>query len=513
MELVINATPSEVVIALLNEKRLVKLHREKTDNSYSVGDIYLGRVKKRVAGLNAAFVDVGHKKDAFLHYLDLGPQVNSLIKFTKSAISGNANALLTDFKPEPDTDKAGKIINVLSDNQELLVQIAKEPISTKGPRITSEITLAGRYLVLLPFSGRVSISQRIKNKNERERLLRLIKSIKPQHFGVIIRTVAENKKVAQLDSDLKSLLKKWEHCFNELKHAKPPKKVLGELDRTSAILRDIMNTSFNNIHVNDAALAGEIKNYIKTIAPDKYKIVRHYKGKQPIFDHFGIEKQIKASFGKYVTMQSGAYLVIEHTEALHVIDVNSGNTAKSEDSQEANALRVNLEAAEEIARQLHLRDMGGIIVVDFIDLLKAENRKQLHAKIKEAMQDDKAKHNVLPPSKFGLVQITRQRVRPEMNIETSEKCPSCDGTGEIQSSILLIDEIKKNLHYILHELKEPSVMLKVHPFVDAYLKKGIPSERMKWYKKYRKWINVKPVTQYQFLEYRFFNAAGDEIKI
>lgn len=515
-ELIIDVTPSEVVIALLNDKRLVELNREKSNNNFSVGDIYLGRVKKVMPGLNAAFVDVGYEKDAFLHYLDLGPQALSLNKYTKLVQTGKqTTSNLMYFKMEDDIQKDGKIGNVLNSNQQILIQIAKEPISTKGPRITTELSLAGRYLVLIPFSDKVSVSQKIKTSDEKTRLKRLIQSIKPKNFGVIVRTVAEGKSVADLDADLNSLVKKWEKCYENLKTAQPPFKVLGEIDRTSAILRDLLNASFNSIYINDAALFEEIKTYLQTIAPEKEKILKLYKGSAPIFDHFGVDRQIKGLFGKTVTMRSGGYLIVEHTEALHVIDVNSGNRAKSDNNQETNALEVNLEAAVEVARQLRLRDMGGIIVVDFIDLHSAENRKLLFDKIKEEMSKDRAKHNILPPSKFGLIQITRQRVRPEMNIVTVEKCPTCGGSGEIQASILLIDQIENNLRYILKDQNESGITLCVHPYLEAYITKGFfwNSLKHKWAKKYGKKFNVRAVSSYTFMEYHFLNKNEDEIKV
>lgn len=513
-ELIINSTAEEVNIALLEDKQLVELHSEKKNSSFVVGDIYLGRIKKVIPGLNAAFVDIGYEKDAFLHYLDLGPQIKSLLKFTKSNTSGYPiDPNLSTFHIEPLIEKSGRISNVLSNNQWILVQVAKEPISTKGPRISSEMSLAGRYIVLVPFSNDVSVSQKIKNSEERSRLKRLMQSIKPKNFGVIIRTVAEGKKVADLDNDLKDLLIKWKNCTEQLKTAKPPQKILGELDKTSTVLRDLLNANFNHIHINDLSLYEEVKSYIKTIAPEQEEIAKIYKGKLPIFEHFGIEKQIKSLFGKTVNMTSGAYLIVEHTEALHVIDVNSGHRVKSEQTQENNALQVNLEAAREVARQLRLRDMGGIIVVDFIDLHSTENRKQLYERIKAEMKKDRAKHNILPPSKFGLVQITRQRVRPETNIITVEKCPSCEGTGEIKASILLIDEIENNIRYFVQEQNEKALTVCVHPFIDAYLNKGLLSIARRWRFKYKKRIKVKSASNYHFLEYRFFNAQEEEIKI
>lgn len=513
-ELIIDAKPSEVAIALLEDRLLVELNKEKTNNSYAVGDVYLGKVKKIMPGLNAAFVNVGHEKDAFLHYLDLGPQIRSLNKFTKLHLAGKTPNLTIDkFTLEPEIEKTGKISNVLSVNQQILVQIAKEPISTKGPRVSSEISFAGRYLVMIPFSNKVSVSQKIKSAEERNRLKRLITSIKPNNVGVIIRTVAENKKVADLDTELQSLLNRWKNSVKKLTRLKAPQRLISELDRTSAILRDLLNESFNNIYVNDNILYDDIKAYLQKIAPNKVDIVKLYKGKSPIFEQMGVDKQIKSSFGKIVSTKSGVYLIIEHTEAMHVIDVNSGHRIHKENSQETNALEVNLEAAKEVARQLRLRDMGGIIVIDFIDMTQATNRKLLYKKLKEEMSKDNAKHSILPPSKFGLVQITRHRVRPEMNIEILEKCPVCDGTGEIKPSIILIDEIENNLKYLIQDQNETYLKLTVHPYIYAFLTKGTFSQKFKWMLKYRKRIKLEPVSSYHFLEYHFFNKNGDEFKM
>ena len=513
-ELIVNAGKSEIDIALLEDKTLVELHKEKINTGFAVGDIYLGKVRKIMPGLNAAFVDVGYEKDAFLHYLDLGPQVLSLNKLTRLVVQGRYKSTsLANFKTERDIEKTGKITSVLSSGQQILVQIAKEPISTKGPRISSELSFAGRYLVLVPFSKRISLSQKIKSVDERNRLKRLIQSIKPANFGVIIRTVAEHKKVADLDNDLKTLVKKWENSILRLMKAQAPQKILSEIDRTSAILRDVLSESFNNIFVNDQTLFEDTKIYIKSIAPDKTNIVKFYRGKTPIFENFGIDKQIKNSFGKIVTIRSGIYLIIEHTEALHVIDINSGHRLNKENSQEENALAVNLEAATELARQLRLRDMGGIIVIDFIDMKAAANRRKLFQRLKDEMSKDRAKHTILPPSKFGLVQITRQRVRPEMNVEIVEKCPVCDGSGEIKPSILFIDELENNLRYLIHDQNERNLLLTLHPFLYAYLTKGFYSQRIKWFFKYKQWIKLKPMVSYHFFEYHFFNKNNDEIKM
>lgn len=514
-ELIINSFKNEVDIALLEDSFLVELNKEKVDNNYAVGDVYLGRVRKIMPGLNAAFIDVGYEKDGFLHYLDLGPQVRTLNKFVRQAMQPKGPTPdISKFKLEPDIEKTGKISNVLKTNQQIAVQIAKEPISTKGPRISSEISFAGRYLVLVPFSNRISISQKIRSVDERNRLKRLIQSIKPNNMGVIIRTVAEDKGVAELDADLKGLIKKWAILSRKLRSLKPPSKVISELDRTSAMLRDLLNEDFNNVHVSDPVLYDEIRNFIGKIAPQKVDIVKLYKGKGSIYEHFGIDKQIKSSFGKTVTIKSGVYLIIEHTEALHVIDVNSGHRVNKQNSQETNALEVNLEAAVEIARQLRLRDMGGIIVVDFIDMLEAKHRRALFQRLKEEMAKDRAKHTILPPSKFGLVQITRQRVRPEMTIETLEKCPSCNGTGKIRPSIIITDEIENNIRYLVQEQNEKQISLEVHPFLHAFLTKGnmLTSQRAKWQRKFGK-IGLRKNSDFHFLEYHIYDKNGEELKI
>ncbi len=513
-ELIIDAKSGEVEIALLEDKILVELQKEKSNQGFQVGDIYLGKVHKIMPGLNAAFVDVGYEKDAFLHYLDLGPQVRSLSKYVKLALSGKgARIPLEQFVAEEDIEKTGKITQVIKVNQPVLVQIEKEPISSKGPRISSEISFAGRFLVLVPFSNRISVSTRIKSVEERNRLKRLITSIKPKNFGVIIRTVAEGKMVAELDSDLKNLIAKWQDLVSKLNEAKPPFKVLSELDRTSVILRDVLNESFNSITVNDQALYDEIRNYIGKIAPKKVDIVKMYRGRVPIYEFFGIDKQIKNAFGKTVSIKTGIYLIVEHTEAMHVIDVNSGHRSRKENSQEENALSVNIDAAVEIARQLRLRDMGGIIVIDFIDMHESRNRRALYQKLKDEMAKDHAKHTILPPSKFGLVQITRQRVRPENEIEVLEECPTCRGSGKIRSSSLLTDEIEGNIRTLLTEQNESYVRLTLHPFIYAYLTKGFPSRQLKWYFKYKKWIRLESVTSHHLLEYHFFNKIEDEIKM
>ncbi len=513
-ELVIDASSaSEISIALLEDKRLIELNKEKTDTRFSVGDIYLGKVKKVMPGLNAAFVDVGYEKDAFLHYLDLGPQFSTLNKYMNLAFSRKGKLIpVSKFKREQDIHKDGKINDILKSGQTVIIQVAKEPISTKGPRLGSEISIPGRNLVLMPFSDKVSVSSKIESNEEKERLKSLMLSIKPKNYGIIVRTVAEGKKVAELDTELRGLVRKWELACEKINGSKVPKLILGEVNRTAVILRDMLNGNFENIYVNEPAIFQEIKTFVQDIAPEKSKILKLYNGREPIFEKLNIEKQIKSLFGKTVSFKSGAYLIIEHTEALHVIDVNSGNRSKSGSDQETNALEVNLAAAEEIARQLRLRDMGGIIVVDFIDMNTNEHRQMLYDRMKEIMSKDRTKNHILPLSKFGLMQITRQRVRPEMHIETVEKCPCCLGTGEVESTILFTETILNSLRKVIAEYKLKFIDVKVHPFVEAYINKGyFNSVRKGWIKDLKCELKVSPSLACNLLDVKLFDKNGDEI--
>ncbi|TFG72378.1 MAG: ribonuclease E/G [Flavobacteriales bacterium] len=511
-ELIVRSSSDAVDFALLKDGKLTELHKDEDNNNFSVGDIFLAKIRKPVTGLNAAFVNVGYEKDAFLHYHDLGPQLASMLKFIRNVSTGKLRDYsLKNFPFEKDIDKNGVITDAIKANQSLLVQIVKEPISTKGPRISSELSFAGRYLVMVPFSDRVSVSQKIASKEEKERLKRLVMSIKPKGFGVIIRTVAEGKKVAELDKDLENLLNKWTAMCKRLYKAPTPSKVLVEVNRASSILRDVFNDTFTGIYVDDETLCGQIQDYVLEIAPGKESIVKHYNSQVPIFEKYGIERQIKTSFGRTASMSKGAYLIIEHTEALHVIDVNSGNRSNKANNQEDTALEVNLLAASEIARQLRLRDMGGIIVIDFIDMVKQHHRKKLFEHLKDEMKDDRAKHKILPPSKFGLIQITRQRVRPEMNIKTTEEDPNKPG-GEVEAPIGIIDRVNSDLEKLLKgPAKDNSVTLNIHPFIAAYLTKGFPSIRTKWFLEYKKWIKIQPRDAYTYLEFRFKNKEGKTI--
>lgn len=511
-ELIIQKNSSGIEIALLAEKKLTELHRESVDSSFQVGDFYLGKIKKISPALNAAFVDIGAEKDGFLTYFDLGPSINSLKKFTNMVQEGRGrNVDLSKFHLEPLTVKTGKIGQTFKSGERVLVQILKEPIANKGPKVTCDISLAGRYFVLVPFSNQVSISRKIGSPAEKRRLKDLAESLKPVNHGVIIRTVAEGVDIADLDTDLRNLLKKWDNLVQQLKTAPPASLVLGEGNRIQTILRDILNDSFSQVIVNDAEVHAEIRKYLQRISPQSERILKLHQGKNNIFEQFGVNRQIKQLFGKSVPFSGGAYLVIEHTEALHVIDVNSGNTSFDLKTRAENVLRVNLEAVSEIARQVRLRDMGGIIVIDFIDMKDPKHRNELFQHLKKAMDNDKARHTILPMSKFGLVQMTRERVRPQLEISTAEICPSCNGSGRIENSVQLLDRLENNVVYLWENMNHKRLTLRAHPMVISYIKHGIPSLRMKWWWKYRRWLKLIPESSYFVTRLEFQDADGHPI--
>lgn len=512
-ELILNSSPTGVEIALIEDGKLVEVHHQKTSNSFSVGDVFIGKIRKMMPGLNAAFIDIGHRKDAFLHYTDCGPKLRSVTKWANGVLGGSINThRLDNFKYEEDIVKTGKIDHVLNKRSAVLIQILKEPISTKGPRLSCELTLPGRYLVLSPFSDGVNVSKKIDSIEERKRLHTLAESLRPKGFAIVVRTAAEGKKTADLHEEINELMGKWEEIFKALKTANPPDKLLSELDKPASILRDLLTDSFNKIVVNDKEMYAGIRTYLQNIAPDQVKIVQLHTGSKPIFEAHGVTRQIKQSFGKTATMASGAYLVIEKTEAMHVIDVNSGHNVKTGDVEQA-IFSVNLESADEIARQIRLRDIGGLIAIDFIDMKNLDHKKALVKRMEDVMRKDRAQHTILPLSKFGIMQITRERTRPEIMIDTAENCPTCNGTGRTNATILITDDIARDLEYVMQSGPSGKLQLKVHPFVDAFLKKGLPSQQMRWWMKHNKWIRISPVNDFPITHYEFYDGNDEEIRM
>lgn len=514
-EIIIDAQPQDISIAILEDKKLVEYQKEPRTQSFSVGNVYVAKVKKIMPGLNACFVDVGYERDAFLHYLDLGPHYSSFERYLKQ-MDSNHQKLYPFVKAQqlPELPKAGSIQNVLKVGQEVLVQIVKEPISTKGPRLTGELSFAGRYMVLVPFGDKVSVSSKIRKGEEKSRLKQIINRVKPKNFGVIVRTVAEGKEAIELENELAVLLKRWDDTLLKVHStAKYPSLVAEEQSRVVGILRDLFNPSYENIYVNEDRILEEVKQYVQMIAPEKVDIVKRYTGNLPIFDAYDVTKQIKSSFGKIVNFKHGAYLIIEHTEAMHVVDVNSGNRTRSENGQEANALEVNLGAADELARQFRLRDMGGIIIIDFIDMKLAEDRQLLYERMCKNMQKDRARHNVLPLSKFGLMQITRQRVRPATDVNVDETCPTCLGKGTVRSSVLFVEQLERMLEKLVKQAGIKRLSLHVHPYVYAYINQGLYSLKWKWKLRYGLGLSIVPSQKLGFLQYEFHDKNHQLIEV
>lgn len=510
-ELIVDVQPQEIAIALTEDDRLQEVSREQRNgDNFAVGNIYYGRVKKVMPALNAVFVDVGYEKEAFLHYLDLGAQFRTLQTYVDKARTDTRRVPQLQRTPrQPEVGKSGNISDVLKVGDNVLVQVSKEPINTKGPRLTAEISIAGRNMVLIPLADGVMVSQKIKRESERSRLKQLITSIKPQGFGVIVRTVAEDKRVAELDSELRLLVQRWEDTVKSLQQKEPVSLVSEELGRTIGVIRDVFSPDFEAIQVNDKAIYDEVRQYVELIAPDSAKIVKLYEGTQPIFDKFDITRQMKTGLGRVVGFKHGGYLIIDRTEALFSIDVNSGSKKLYED-QEENAFQFNMLAADELVHQLRLRDIGGIIIVDFIDMDSKEHQQQLYEYVRKLMQHDRAKHNVLPLSKFGLMQITRQRVRPAVEVDVMEVCPTCQGKGKIQPSILFTDQVEEEIkHFTAFYGK--GLRLHLHPYVYSYASRGWwNSLKNQWRRKYG--VRLVENQSLGMLEMRFCDEKGNILK-
>jgi ribonuclease G len=509
--LIIQSSKQGLDIALLENDKLVEFHQDLANKEYVVGDVYLGRVKKILPSLNAAFVDIGFEKQAFLHYHDLGFNFLNVNRFTQTIINKHSpNIKIDNFTDQREINKNGDISSVLKTDQLVIVQIIKEPISTKGHRITTQITLAGRYIVLIPFSNSINVSKRIHERKERKRLLELSEDHKPQNCGMIIRTAAEGIPSRLLEQDIKNIHQRWQEIVNNLAEQKT--KLLSEYGKATSLLRDMLNETFDSVVVDDKATYEQLQSYLESISIGKKKILRLHRDSVPPFEVYNVDKQIKSLFGKIVNFGKGAYLILEHTEAMHVIDVNSGSKTVKDTSREGNVLNINIEAAEEIARQLRLRDIGGLIVVDFIDMRSSQNQKILLEKMKELMSNDRAQHSFTSISKFGLMEITRERVKPEIKLSISEVCPACKGSGEMKPYILVISDIESSIQDIIAEQKINYFILKVHPFVYSYLTKGIISRRIKWMWKYKIWIDIRSTESSYINSYKILDKKENDLE-
>jgi len=512
-QIIIHSSGNQTRVALLENKELAQLFIESEENQRTVGDIYLARVHKVMSGIRAAFIDVGMEKDAFLHFSDAGDHLGDYIKMMNGpkSISKDANKELQKFDKLSNNDKqilAGKL---LQNNQRVLVQIVKEPIGSKGPRVSTDITIAGRFLVLIPMGNYIAISKKINSGRERRRLKKIAGDMLPDGFGVIIRTVAQGQDKESLEDDMRTVLKKWERILNKLENAKPPTLLYKDLDITESLIRDLFAKQYDRVLIDDYQLYKSIKSYVSQIAPKMLPSVELYKGKDHIFDHVNIAHDVNSIFSPRVRMPSGGYLIFEQTEAMYVVDVNSGPYAAKE-KQEDNSLKTNLEAAREIAKQLRLRDIGGIIVVDFIDLRDDKNRKKIYDELKKEFKKDRAKTNVIGMSDFGLVQITRQRIRPSVVNSVSKVCPTCGGSGSVVSQDTIVTDIESWISKFKYSTEYRAVDIYINPYLRSYLTRGVFSLRFKWMMKYKLKISFVPDETISLNEFKA-TLSGSDLEI
>jgi len=549
-QLLMNKIGDEIQVALVEEGRLAELTIERPESRRSIGDIYLGRVHKVVEGLKAAFVDIGQKSDGFLHFSDVGTtseDYRALIEDDDDdengggddaedgedsvSAAGSADGAGTvpsarapqrtagKKVPATEEEKAEKrqsytqmIAGKLKPNDSILVQVIKEPISNKGSRLTSDITIAGRFMVLLPFGGgQVAVSRRVVVRKERARLKKLVRSMLPEGFGAIIRTVAEHQEESLLKQDLEKLLAKWVQIEEKLKDATPPQLIFKEDTIISSVLRDSLTSDVTEIVANSPGIYKETLNYIQWAAPEMEKNVSLYQGKLPLFEGYNIAKDVESIFSRKVWLKSGGYIIIEHTEAMVVVDVNSGRYAAKRE-QEENSLKTNLEAAREIVRQLRLRDIGGIIVVDFIDMLDQKNAKKVYDSMRTELRNDRAKSNILPMSDFGIMQITRERIRPSLMQRMGDQCPACGGTGVVQARFTTINQIERWLRkYALQQnMKFQQLDLYVSPTVAEPLKNTDMKTELKWFLQHMVFVRVKPDESLRSDDFRFYNRRSNK---
>ncbi|SEA61496.1 RNAse G [Desulfuromusa kysingii] len=461
-ELVINATSHETRVALLEGGHIAELYIERDRQLGIVGNIYKGKVIRVLPGMQAAFVDIGLAKAAFLYVADVMDemeQVERTIEGEDDLLEQEENTELSSLPP---------IEDLLTEGQELLVQISKEPIGTKGARITSHISLPGRHLVYMPTVDHIGISRRIESEEERERLRQIIDSMRTPGTGFIVRTVSEGKSEDDLRHDMEFLVGLWENLSRGLDEVNAPSLIHSDLDVTSKVLRDILTEDVKRIVVDNVEEYDKIVRFLRTFMPRLNYCIELYKGEEPIFDAYGLEVEISRALGRKVWLKSGGSIIIEQTEALVAIDVNTGRYVGKHNFEDT-ILKTNLEALKEIAFQLRLRNIGGLIIIDFIDMEKEAHREKVHATLEEALKQDKNKTNILKISELGLVEMTRKRVRESIGRTLCEPCAYCEGKGYVKAKLTIIYEILRELRREMADLPAGHVTLLAHPDVAGLL--------------------------------------------
>lgn len=515
-EIVINSTATQTRVAIVEDGILADFFVDYPENRRTVGDIYLGKVARVLPGIKAAFIDIGMKHDAFLHFSDIGEstkQLQEIIGEEDSDVDEDDEeaAAKTEIQNKNGSSSSKLQIPKLKKGEQILVQITKEPVNNKGVRVSSSISLAGRFCVLLPFDGKVGISKKIPDFKERKRLRQIARSILPKNYGLIIRTVAKDQPESALRDDLNNLMKTWHEIETAIKTEKPPALIYQDMNTTSSVIRDLFTPDITKVFIDSKKLYKQIKNYVSVVQPSLADKIELFPSGGSIFESFKIEEQIKTLMSRKVPLPSGGYLIIEHTEAMVVVDVNSGRYAKSKD-QELNSLKTDLEAAREIARQLRLRDIGGIIVVDFIDLEEEKNKKKIFDELKKEFRRDRAKVSLLPMSDFGLIQITRQRVRQNIMQTMKETCPYCLGSGLLTKYSHVLYDLEDWLKKFKKSSKERRLILKCHPLFAARLRKGKDVSLFKLQLKYLVRIKIEEDNNLRIGQLKFISAkTGSEL--
>lgn len=515
-EIVINSTATQTRVAIVEDGLLADFFVDYPENRRTVGDIYLGKVARVLPGIKAAFIDIGMKHDAFLHFSDIGEstkQLQEIIGEEDSDVEEDEEdaTIKTDVQNKNGSGSLRPQIPKLQKGEQILVQITKEPVNNKGVRVSSSISLAGRFCVILPFDGKVGISKKISDFKERKRLRQIARGILPKNYGLIIRTVAKDQPESALRDDLNNLMKTWHEIEAAIKTEKPPALIYQDMNTTSSVIRDLFTPDITKVFIDSKKLYKQIKNYVSVVQPSLVDKIELFPSGGSIFESFKIEEQIKTLMSRKVPLPSGGYLIIEHTEAMVVVDVNSGRYAKSKD-QELNSLKTDLEAAREIARQLRLRDIGGIIVVDFIDLEEEKNKKKIFDELKKEFRRDRAKVSILPMSDFGLIQITRQRVRQNIMQTMKETCPYCLGSGLLTKHSHILYDLEDWLKKFKKTSKERSLILKCHPLFAARLREGKDVSLFKLQLKYLVRIKIEEDNNLRIGQLKFISAkTGSEL--
>jgi len=516
-EIVINSTAVQTRVAITEDGYLADFFVDYPENRRTVGDIYLGKVARVLPGIKAAFIDIGMKHDGFLHFSDIGESTKQLQDMIgddsdvdedeedeSPKRNGTQNKPGSDYPTRPAIPKLQK-------GQEILVQITKEPVNNKGVRVSSSISLPGRFCVLLPFDGKIGISKKISDFKERKRLRQIARGILAKNYGLIIRTVAKDQPEDALKDDLNNLMKTWQEIETTVKTEKPPSLIYQDMSTTSSVIRDLFTPDITKVFIDSKKLYKQIKNYVQVVQPGLVDKIELFPSGTSIFDSFKIEEQIKTLMGRKVPLPSGGYLILEHTEAMVVVDVNSGRYAKSKE-QEQNSLKTDLEAAREIARQLRLRDIGGIIVIDFIDLEEEKNKKKIFDELKKEFRRDRAKVTILPMSDFGLVQITRQRVRQNIMQTMKEVCPYCLGSGLLTKHSHIVYDLEEWVKKFKKTSSEKRLILKCHPLFAARLREGKDGSIFKLQLKYFVRIKIEEDNNMQIGHLKFISAkTGSEL--